>query len=245
MSPRAHLLLKPQLTDRIAERMVIDPGTTPADATAEYAGRICYAAEHKPNPATATNRAYLRNILDLGHFSVLAHAACAVELEGLSRSCTHELIRAVFLAYSQESQRYVRPELSLQAVRPPDASDEEFESIQIGFADALHRYEELFESSYTRFVTEGERPRDARKRAAAVARSVLPNATPTHIVVSGNMRAWRDFFGQRLPADAEAEIREVAGLVRDLVVPLAPNSFQDLAPTAEPERVLETAAVTG
>jgi hypothetical protein len=48
------------------------PWSTDADggpALVEFAGRACYQSWSKPNPKTATNAAYLRHIIDVGHFS--------------------------------------------------------------------------------------------------------------------------------------------------------------------------------
>ncbi len=86
------------------------PWNTDADggpALLEFAGRACYQSWSKPNPSTATNAAYLRHIIDVGHFSVLEHASVSFYITGISRSCTHELIRHRHFSYSQLSQRYV------------------------------------------------------------------------------------------------------------------------------------------
>ena len=87
------------------------PWSTDADggpALVEFAGRACYQSWSKPNPKTATNAAYLRHIIDVGHFSVLEHASVSFYITGISRSATHELIRHRHFSYSQLSQRYVR-----------------------------------------------------------------------------------------------------------------------------------------
>ena len=84
--------------------------TTDADggqALAEFAGRACYQAWDKPNPATATNAGYLAHILEVGHLSVIEHATATFYLTGISRSLTHELIRHRHFSFSQLSQRYV------------------------------------------------------------------------------------------------------------------------------------------
>ena len=86
------------------------PWDTDADggeALVEFAGRACYQSWSKPNPRTATNAGYLKHIIDVGHFSVLEHASVSFYITGISRSCTHELIRHRHFSYSQLSQRYV------------------------------------------------------------------------------------------------------------------------------------------
>ena len=73
-----------------------------------------------PNPTRGPrqNAGYLRHIIDVGHFSVLEHATVSFYITGISRSCTHELIRHRHFSYSQLSQRYV-PEHDSQVVLPP------------------------------------------------------------------------------------------------------------------------------
>ena len=94
------------------------------EALVEFAGRACYQSWSKPNPKTATNAGYLRHIIDVGHFSVLEHASVSFYITGISRSCTHELIRHRHFSYSQLSQRYV-PENASQIVVPPGIEDDE------------------------------------------------------------------------------------------------------------------------
>jgi thymidylate synthase (FAD) len=150
------------------------PWETDADggqALAEFAGRACYQSWDKPNPATATNRGYLRHILEVGHLSVLEHGTVSMYLTGVSRSMTHELVRHRHFSYSQLSQRYV-PE-----------------------------------------------------RDAAVV--VLPNATETRIVVTGNYRAWRHFVAMRASEHADVEIRELAVACLRELQRVAGNVFDD------------------
>src|SRR4051794_14276421 len=55
---------------------------------AEVAGRVCYMSFAKPRPGG--NSAYIDHILEVGHGSVLEHAAWNFIFTGISRSCTHE-----------------------------------------------------------------------------------------------------------------------------------------------------------
>src|SRR5690349_20987219 len=72
----------------------------------EAAGRVCYMSFARPRPGG--NKAYLDHILEVGHGSVLEHAASNVIFTGISRSCTHELVRhRAGWGFSQLSQRYV------------------------------------------------------------------------------------------------------------------------------------------
>ena len=98
-------------------------------ALAEFAGRACYQSWDKPNPRTATNAGYLRHILEVGHLSVFEHANVTFYITGISRSCTHELIRHRHFSYSQLSQRFV-PEHDSKVV-PPHAIADDPELVEI------------------------------------------------------------------------------------------------------------------
>ncbi len=196
-----------------------------AEVLAEFAGRLCYQSWHRPNPATARNEDYLRNILGQGHFSVLEHAGFTVVLTGVSRSFTHEMVRHRHFSYSQLSQRFVGEEHARVVVPPLFREDLEI-------LEEVHR---KTQEAYARLVQLAQRKLEAlpdrrmrRKRAREAARCVLPNMTETHIVITGNHRAWREFFEKRGSLHADAEIREVAvRIFTEVARPLAPHVYQD------------------
>ncbi len=66
-----------------------------------------------------------------------------------------------------------------------------------------------------------------RKLAREAARSVLPNATETKIVMSGNARAWRTMLELRLSEGAEREIRRLAVRLLETLRGAAPRFFAD------------------
>ncbi|MGB3473728.1 MAG: FAD-dependent thymidylate synthase [Mycobacterium sp.] len=179
-------------------------------ALVEFAGRACYQSWSKPNPRTATNAAYLSHIIDVGHFSVLEHASVTFYITGISRSATHELIRHRHFSFSQLSQRYV-PEPDSRVVVPPGMEDDsELQQILTDAADASRAaYVELLARLEAKFA---DQPNAVlrRKQARQAARAVLPNATETRIVVTGNYRAWRHFIAMRASEHADVEIRRLA-----------------------------------
>ncbi|KQS69787.1 FAD-dependent thymidylate synthase [Modestobacter sp. Leaf380] len=196
-------------------------------ALAEFAGRACYQSWTKPNPATASNAGYLRHILEVGHLSVLEHGTVSMYLTGVSRSLTHELIRHRHFSYSQLSQRYV-PERDAAFVEPGViAEDPELHRLFTEAADAsLKAYTDLLEGLETRFA-DVPNATLRRKQARQAARSVLPNATETRIVVTGNYRAWRHFVAMRASEHADVEIRELAVLCLRELQRVAGNVFDD------------------
>ncbi|MFI5956982.1 FAD-dependent thymidylate synthase [Cryptosporangium sp. NPDC051539] len=216
------------------------PWETDADggeALAEFAGRACYQSWSKPNPATATNAGYLRHILDVGHLSVLEHGSVTFYLTGVSRSLTHELIRHRHFSYSQLSQRYV-PERDAAMVEPDIIKNDP--ELHEAFAQAAEAsvaaYTTLLEGLEKKFAEEGATNRTlARKQARQAARAVLPNATETRIVVTGNYRAWRHFIAMRATEHADVEIRALAVACLRELQRIAANAFADFTIDALPD----------
>ena len=201
--------------------------TTGGEALAEFAGRACYQSWSKPNPATATNAGYLRHILEVGHLSVLEHGSVTFYLSGISRSLTHELIRHRHFSYSQLSQRYV-PERDAAMVEPSViADDPELHKKFVAATEAsVQAYTELLEGLEQRFADEPN-PTLRRKQARQAARAILPNATETRIVVTGNYRAWRHFVAMRATEHADVEIRALAVECLRQLQREVPNVFGD------------------
>jgi thymidylate synthase (FAD) len=196
-------------------------------ALAEFAGRACYQSWRKPNPTTATNAGYLAHILEVGHLSVLEHGSVTFYFTGVSRSFTHELIRHRHFSYSQLSQRYV-PEREAAMVEPAViAEDPELHKRFVEATEASVRaYTELLEGLERRFA-DVDNATLRRKQARQAARAVLPNATETRIVVTGNYRAWRHFIAMRATEHADIEIRELAVECLRQLQRVAPNVFAD------------------
>jgi thymidylate synthase (FAD) len=214
------------------------PWSTDADggeALAEFAGRACYQSWRKPNPATATNAGYLKHILEVGHLSVLEHGTVSFYLTGVSRSLTHELIRHRHFSYSQLSQRYV-PERTAAMVEPAViANDPELHQRFHAAARASQQaYNELLAGLEKHFADEPNATL-RRKQARQAARSVLPNATETRIVVTGNYRAWRHFIAMRATEHADVEIRALAVECLRQLHKAAPNVFNDFEISALPD----------
>lgn len=195
-------------------------GCTSMDGLAEAAGRLCYKSFGRPNPATAKNDAYMANILAQGHYSVLEHSSVSFLVRGVSRALLAELTRHRHLSFSVVSQRYVDYSES-DPVIPPATRDTEAEHlVRVAYEEAIDAYVDLVE----RLTLAGHK----RKAAREAARSVLPNAAPVDMVVTGNLRAWRDTLGKRHSVHADAEIQEFAALVLAELRKLAPASVQDI-----------------
>lgn len=202
--------------------MESDDLATSSETLMEFAGRSCYQSFHKPSKATEANEDYLANILKQGHESVLEHASFTFYIEGVSRALTHELIRHRHLSYSQLSQRFV-DESDTAIVLPPAVEEYSHNHLYLNYAVsiALDQYKKMVHR-----LQESGLP---RKQAREAARAVLPNCVETKIVVTGNVRAWRDMLKKRLDPSADAEIRQVSQMIFDELNTVVPNALQDMS----------------
>lgn len=222
------------------------------EVVAEFAGRLCYLSfgedaglegGHKSIPGRTSNEAYLGNILQVKHGSVLEHAVWTVLIEGVSRSLTHELIRhRAGFGFSQLSQRYV-DESNIAFVVPPEIADgsRAYEIWSEGCEQTLECYRNLL-AELTDQVGDSGSPTMRKKRARQAARAILPNCAETKIVVTGNARAWRHFMEMRGSASADIEIRRLATAVLEIMRGEAPHIFGDMStvPHADGVNTIET-----
>jgi len=183
------------------------------------AARLCYSAssiDALMGRDIAEQVALLRKILDLGHLSVLEHASFSFGIEGISRACSHQLVRHRLASYSQQSQRYVSHTERFESVTPPSIAEKpELATRFAGLLDDIHAfYRELVESGIP----------------AEDARFVLPNAAATKIVVTMNARELRHFFELRCCRRAQWEIRDMAVEMLRLARGAAPVLFADAGP---------------
>lgn len=208
--------------DRIQEVLGFEPvgDESSSDFLPEVGGRLCYESFHRPNPKTASNSGYLRNTNTQMHFSLLSHSAMSLFIEGLTRGTSAEILRHRFLAFSERSLRFVDAQ-NLKPARHPGLSDAGWARLR----------DEVFPVLVRQYQDEVQRNRDrgkTRKQAREAARSFLPMATETKMLVTANTRAWVDFLRQRHSYHADAEICEVARQVLGHLRSVAPNSLEGL-----------------
>jgi thymidylate synthase (FAD) len=197
----------------------------PAQQLIEFAGRVCY--QSWANPSGRTNTEYIVNLLQQGHLSVIEHASASFFISGVSRSFTHELIRHRHFSFSQLSQRFVSEEDAAMVEPDVISADPEAHSVFVEAAQhALEAYKRLYEIMREHYAHVEDKTL-RRKLARQAARSVLPNATETQIVVTGNFRAWRHFIRMRATEHADIEIRTVAVEILRLLQQHAPAVFGD------------------
>src|SRR5436190_3166468 len=162
--PTVYLVGRQAIDSRELDRFLADHGVSwqtdtdvAAECLTEVAGRVCYMSFAKPRPGG--NRVYLEHIKEVGHGSVLEHAAWNFIFTGVSRSLTHELVRhRAGTGFSQLSQRYV--DESVAEYVEPDciAADPELHSLWLdAIAHAHQDYVKLVEGLTNSFKDEPDR----------------------------------------------------------------------------------------
>lgn len=149
--------------------------------------------------------------LQLGHLSVFEHAVFTFAISGISRSCSHQLVRHRLFSFTQQSQRYVKLRDKNAFVVPPSIKENE---------EATRLYEKELQNifdTYQKLLSLKVPEEDAR--------FILPNATETKIVATANARELMHFFKLRMDKNAQWEIRELAMKMFELVNIVAPNIF--------------------
>jgi thymidylate synthase (FAD) len=224
--PRVSLIARPQFLEPAHLPVQWKGDSTDGERIAEFAGRLCYMSQH--NPAGRTTAEYLGNILKQGHGSVFEHSTYVVLVEGISRSCSHELVRhRAGWGYSQLSQRYVDESHAAFVVPPAILGDA---ALEAAWLEQVRSAQAAYVTAVDRLMAKYEWVEDRvhrRKMAREAARSVLPNATEVKIVASANVRAWRTMLELRLGEGAELEIRRLALACLRLLQREAPALFSD------------------
>ena len=146
-----------------------------------------------------------------GHLATLRFAHATFKVTGISRACSHQFVRSKHLDFLQRSQRYCNEE-NVDFVIPPTLTN--YQSIK------MHHLQQHCKDLYLKLIALGVKKEDAR--------FVLPEATCTELIVTGNSQAWLDFINLRSGKEAQWEIRNVAREINQILMRECPNIFLGL-----------------
>ena len=176
---------------------LIQATPNPVETIAQIAS-ICY--DSKPgNPA-----ALMKHLYANGHHSVFEHIYFTFKIEGISRACSHQLVRHRHCSFTQRSQRYCSED-GFETVKPKsfDKAD-----------DVKGWYEhndEVMRENYIALQKMGIPNEDVRY--------ILPNACTTSLYLSCNLRELIHMANERLCTRAQWEIRDLVREMCQLVDP--------------------------
>lgn len=215
-------------------------GGTSSERLIAHAGKGCYDSYGTDGRAI---EAHVRNLRETRHGSVFEHANISLFITGISRGCSHEIVRhRAGFAYSQRSTRYTRED-NASFVLDPYYADllrlEGLGELDLDKAFLLNSFRDRCESSLGAYALHVDTlmelaPKEKngverRKWARGKARQLLPHALETRMTMTGNLRAWRFFIEERSSPFAEPEIRRLAKAIFDTIYPFAPFVFEDLS----------------
>ena len=182
----------------------------------ERCGRVCYKSEGKIEEGSAEK--FVAGLIKRGHEAVLEHASITVKFV-VDRGVSHEIVRHRIASYCQESTRYC------------NYSKEDFGS-EITFiiphyldykSAGWNTWKDTMkacEDAYFKLLDIGLVPQEAR--------AVLPNSLKTEVVMTANLREWRNFFKLRTANAAHPQMREVTRPLLDELKTLIPVVFDDI-----------------
>ena len=183
---------------------------------------------------------FIEMLASIGHESVMEHTSFTFGIEGISRACSHQLVRHRIASYSQKSQRYVN-ENGFEFITPPEIealpeAKAEFDRAMENLTSSYEKIADILTASHrARFLSEGMDEKSATSKARKLAnedvRFVLPNACETKIVVTMNVRSLFNFFEHRCCNRAQWEIRAVAEEMLRLCLEVAPHIFAYAGPS--------------
>jgi len=208
------------------------------------AAKLCYSSSDigslKEGLTEEKTESFINMLASIGHESPMEHVSFTFGIEGISRACSHQLVRHRIASYSQKSQRYVN-ENGFEYVTPPEITEcpeakTEFDRQMKIIAESYEKIAEILTQKHAAAMeNEGmeksEALKKARKKAYEDARFVLPNACETKIVVTMNVRSLFNFFRHRCCNRAQWEIRAVADEMLRLCKQTAPNVFKNAGPS--------------
>lgn len=174
---------------------------------------ICYDSDPK-NPLGLVKHLY-RN----GHHSVFEHIYFTFKIEGISRACSHQLVRHRHCSFTQRSQRYCSED-GFGVVIPKSINEVDAKDGYFDFMDEV-------EKNYHELQALGVPNEDAR--------FILPNACETSLYLSCNLRELIHISNERLCNKAQWEIRN---LVKEMVALVEPDLQFMLVPKCHSGRII-------
>ena len=207
--------------------------TPEPEKTVAAAAKLCYSSSSADKLFCDLTDEKAADFVDMlssiGHASPIEHVSFTFGIDGISRACSHQLVRHRIASYSQQSQRYVKSDM-FEYVTPPEiaANPEAKAEFDKAMQECQAHYDKIAEiltASHLEQMNETDE-KAATKKAIEDARFVLPNAATTKIVVTMNVRSLQNFFNHRCCNRAQWEIREMADKMLTICKQVAPNLFK-------------------
>lgn len=163
---------------------------------------------------------FVQKVVSSGHESPLEHVSFCFVIEGISRTCSHQLVRHRIASYSQQSQRYVKEEDFDYIIPPSIKKDPYLKNI---FEQTMKNIQQSYNKMISYFSEKGK----SGEKVNQDVRFLLPGASETKIVVTMNCRELIHFFRMRLCTRAQWEIRNLSLKMLDICKEKLPAVFSN------------------
>ena len=147
--------------------------------------------------------------INKGHLSVLEHVCATFKISGISRSCTHQLVRHRLASFTEKSLRYTEPQEGDDWYVIPEVLKDH------PYSEAYKTFMDSAETLYFELLDHGVKKEDAR--------FLLPLATKTEITTTMNLREFLHFYDLRSEQNAQWEIRKMSWEMFDELRDLSPD----------------------
>ncbi len=202
--------------------------TPSPEETVAMAAKLCYS----PSGITALRekieakdqKTFVEKLVKMGHMTPIEHPSFTFAIEGISRACSHQLVRHRLASYSQQSQRYVSEKAGFDYIIPPSIKQDK--ALKNAFLLFMEEAQEVYNAMVSKLNDKGITGESANQDA----RFLLPNAAETKIMVTMNARELLHFFRQRCCNRAQWEIRRMAEEMLKLAKGIAPTIFHKAGP---------------
>lgn len=244
--PNIHVLSVPRFIEH-PEYALPPHGGSPSELLIAHAGKGCYDSYGVEGRSI---KEHIKGLRDSRHGSVFEHANISVFITGISRGCSHEIVRhRAGFAYSQRSTRYTKEDDASFVLEPYYAElqlkrlaseveplDMDEASILGGYMVNCQRSLEAYSLQVSTLMEKAPKSLNGverRKWARGKARQNLPHGLETRMTMTGNLRSWRFFLEERSGKGAEPEIRRLAMFIMNAIEGYAPIVFEDMLANQE------------
>ena len=185
----------------------------------ERAGRVCYKSENNITDDSCTT--FCKNIINRGHEAVIEHSQLSVRFT-VDRAIANELVRHRLASYCQESSRYCNYSKDkfyneIKVIEPEELLPRSSTDYNIWWVSCKNA-----EEAYMTMISNGVKPE--------IARSVLPLSTATEIIMTANIREWRNVLKLRSSHNMRAhpQMRSICDRLLEELKSKIPVLFDDI-----------------
>jgi len=162
----------------------------------EYENLVVFWDE--PGYDTESAKQYVLKRIKDGHESVIEHIVMVIEVSNISRALLQQFARHRLLSFSVQSTRWALKSIIQEPTFILPLCIEEDQEIM----DWLYQGSVIVKSAQEKYGND-------------VAKYILPECTPTKMLVTGNMREWRHIYKLRRNPPAMKEFNDFCEALRD------------------------------